>query len=154
MSDEIYRKLAKVLDTLPNGFPASESGVVVVAGSIDCSAGRDSAAIVVVAAAIVAEAAWRGAPVGVAGCHLLEIRRAHPKQLGHRLFAGRSPTHDPRGILFQASLGRPARNSKILMRDDFIGAGNRLKTKQLELESSAGGVAKRVGDDAQGVGKS
>ena len=27
MSDEIYRKLAKVLDTLPNGFPASESGV-------------------------------------------------------------------------------------------------------------------------------
>ena len=27
MSDEIYRKLAKVLDTLPNGFPATESGV-------------------------------------------------------------------------------------------------------------------------------
>ncbi len=24
MSDEIYRKLAKVLDTLPNGFPARE----------------------------------------------------------------------------------------------------------------------------------
>ena len=27
MSDEIYQKLAKVLDTLPNGFPATESGV-------------------------------------------------------------------------------------------------------------------------------
>jgi NAD-dependent dihydropyrimidine dehydrogenase PreA subunit len=27
MSDEIYKKLAKVLDTLPNGFPATESGV-------------------------------------------------------------------------------------------------------------------------------
>lgn len=27
MSDEIYRKLAKVLDTLPNGFPSTESGV-------------------------------------------------------------------------------------------------------------------------------
>jgi Na+-translocating ferredoxin:NAD+ oxidoreductase subunit B len=27
MSDEVYRKLAKVLDTLPNGFPATESGV-------------------------------------------------------------------------------------------------------------------------------
>lgn len=27
MDDEIYYKLAKVLDTLPNGFPASESGV-------------------------------------------------------------------------------------------------------------------------------
>ncbi len=27
MSDEIYHKLAKVLDTLPNGFPATESGV-------------------------------------------------------------------------------------------------------------------------------
>ncbi|MCP4754513.1 MAG: 4Fe-4S ferredoxin [Proteobacteria bacterium] len=27
MSDEIYRKLSKVLDTLPNGFPSTESGV-------------------------------------------------------------------------------------------------------------------------------
>jgi NAD-dependent dihydropyrimidine dehydrogenase PreA subunit len=27
MSDEVYRKLAKVLDTLPNGFPETESGV-------------------------------------------------------------------------------------------------------------------------------
>ena len=27
MSDEIYHKLAKVLDTLPNGFPATDSGV-------------------------------------------------------------------------------------------------------------------------------
>jgi NAD-dependent dihydropyrimidine dehydrogenase PreA subunit len=27
MSDEIYHKLAKVLDTLPNGFPSTESGV-------------------------------------------------------------------------------------------------------------------------------
>ncbi len=27
MSDEIYRKLAQVLDTLPNGFPATESGI-------------------------------------------------------------------------------------------------------------------------------
>jgi electron transport complex protein RnfB len=27
MSDTIYRKLAKVLDTLPNGFPSTESGV-------------------------------------------------------------------------------------------------------------------------------
>lgn len=27
MNDEVYRKLAKVLDTLPNGFPATESGV-------------------------------------------------------------------------------------------------------------------------------
>ena len=27
MSDEIYYKVAKVLDTLPNGFPATESGV-------------------------------------------------------------------------------------------------------------------------------
>ena len=27
MSDEVYRKLAKVLDTLPNGFPATESGI-------------------------------------------------------------------------------------------------------------------------------
>jgi Fe-S-cluster-containing hydrogenase component 2 len=27
MSDEVYHKLAKVLDTLPNGFPATESGV-------------------------------------------------------------------------------------------------------------------------------
>ncbi len=27
MGDEIYHKLAKVLDTLPNGFPSSESGV-------------------------------------------------------------------------------------------------------------------------------
>lgn len=26
MSDEVYRKLAKVLDTLPNGFPPTESG--------------------------------------------------------------------------------------------------------------------------------
>ena len=25
MSDDVYRKLAKVLDTLPNGFPAAES---------------------------------------------------------------------------------------------------------------------------------
>ena len=27
MRDDIYRKLAKVLDTLPNGFPATESGL-------------------------------------------------------------------------------------------------------------------------------
>jgi len=27
MSDDVYRKLAKVLDTLPNGFPETESGV-------------------------------------------------------------------------------------------------------------------------------
>ena len=27
MSDDVYRKLAKVLDTLPNGFPPTESGV-------------------------------------------------------------------------------------------------------------------------------
>ncbi len=27
MSDEIYHKLAKILDTLPNGFPATDSGV-------------------------------------------------------------------------------------------------------------------------------
>jgi hypothetical protein len=27
MSDEIYYKVAKVLDTLPNGFPSTESGV-------------------------------------------------------------------------------------------------------------------------------
>ncbi len=27
MSDEIYRQLAKVLDTLPNGFPSTESGI-------------------------------------------------------------------------------------------------------------------------------
>ena len=27
MSDDIYRKLAQVLDTLPNGFPTTESGV-------------------------------------------------------------------------------------------------------------------------------
>jgi len=27
MSDKVYHKLAKVLDTLPNGFPATESGV-------------------------------------------------------------------------------------------------------------------------------
>lgn len=27
MSDEVYQKLARVLDTLPNGFPATESGV-------------------------------------------------------------------------------------------------------------------------------
>ena len=27
MNDEIYRRLAQVLDTLPNGFPATESGV-------------------------------------------------------------------------------------------------------------------------------
>jgi len=27
MADEIYHKLARVLDTLPNGFPATESGV-------------------------------------------------------------------------------------------------------------------------------
>jgi electron transport complex protein RnfB len=27
MTDEVYTKLAKVLDTLPNGFPATESGV-------------------------------------------------------------------------------------------------------------------------------
>ena len=26
MSDKVYHKLAKVLDTLPNGFPATESG--------------------------------------------------------------------------------------------------------------------------------
>ena len=27
MSEDIYKKLANVLDTLPNGFPASETGV-------------------------------------------------------------------------------------------------------------------------------
>ena len=27
MSDEVYYKLAEVLDSLPNGFPATESGV-------------------------------------------------------------------------------------------------------------------------------
>ena len=27
MSEAIYQTLAKVLDTLPNGFPATESGV-------------------------------------------------------------------------------------------------------------------------------
>ena len=27
MADEIYHKLARVLDTLPNGFPTTESGV-------------------------------------------------------------------------------------------------------------------------------
>ena len=27
MSNDVYRKLAKVLDTLPNGFPATESGL-------------------------------------------------------------------------------------------------------------------------------
>ena len=27
MSDDVYRNLAKVLDTLPNGFPATESGI-------------------------------------------------------------------------------------------------------------------------------
>ena len=27
MADEAYHKLARVLDTLPNGFPATESGV-------------------------------------------------------------------------------------------------------------------------------
>ena len=27
MSDDVYRKLAKVLDTLPNGFPATDSGL-------------------------------------------------------------------------------------------------------------------------------
>ena len=27
MSDDVYRRLAKVLDTLPNGFPATESGL-------------------------------------------------------------------------------------------------------------------------------
>ncbi|MGD8520110.1 MAG: 4Fe-4S binding protein [Desulfobacterales bacterium] len=27
MSDEIYHKLAKILDTLPNGFPATDSGI-------------------------------------------------------------------------------------------------------------------------------
>jgi hypothetical protein len=27
MSDEMYLRLAKVLDTLPNGFPSTESGV-------------------------------------------------------------------------------------------------------------------------------
>lgn len=27
MTDDVYKKLAKVLDTLPNGFPASETGV-------------------------------------------------------------------------------------------------------------------------------
>ena len=26
MDDAVYRKLAKVLDTLPNGFPATDSG--------------------------------------------------------------------------------------------------------------------------------
>ena len=27
MHEEVYHKLAKVLDTLPNGFPATESGI-------------------------------------------------------------------------------------------------------------------------------
>ena len=27
MSDHVYHKLAKVLDTLPNGFPATENGL-------------------------------------------------------------------------------------------------------------------------------
>ena len=27
MTEEVYGKLAKVLDTLPNGFPRTESGV-------------------------------------------------------------------------------------------------------------------------------
>jgi len=27
MNDEIYRKLAEVLDTLPNGFPSTEKGI-------------------------------------------------------------------------------------------------------------------------------
>jgi len=27
MADEVYHKLARVLNTLPNGFPATESGV-------------------------------------------------------------------------------------------------------------------------------
>ena len=27
MNDQVYRKLAKVLDTLPNGFPATENGL-------------------------------------------------------------------------------------------------------------------------------
>ncbi len=27
MNDELYHLLAKVLDTLPNGFPATESGI-------------------------------------------------------------------------------------------------------------------------------
>jgi len=27
MNDELYHRLAKVLDTLPNGFPATESGI-------------------------------------------------------------------------------------------------------------------------------
>ena len=29
MGDEVYRKLAGVLDTIPNGFPATESGVAI-----------------------------------------------------------------------------------------------------------------------------
>ena len=29
MDHAVYRKLAKVLDTLPNGFPATDSGVEV-----------------------------------------------------------------------------------------------------------------------------
>jgi len=27
MNDQIYHKLARVLDTLPNGFPATENGL-------------------------------------------------------------------------------------------------------------------------------
>ena len=27
MTDEVYHKLAKVLDTLPNGFPATKNGI-------------------------------------------------------------------------------------------------------------------------------
>jgi electron transport complex protein RnfB len=27
MRDEVYHQLAKVLDTLPNGFPSRESGI-------------------------------------------------------------------------------------------------------------------------------
>ena len=30
MADEIYQKLARVLDTLPNGFPATPSGVEII----------------------------------------------------------------------------------------------------------------------------
>ena len=30
MSDDVYRKLARLLDTLPNGFPATPDGLEIV----------------------------------------------------------------------------------------------------------------------------
>jgi hypothetical protein len=34
MGDEVYHKLANVLDTLPNGFPATEDGIEI---TTDCT---------------------------------------------------------------------------------------------------------------------